>query len=294
MVRISIIGSGVVGKATGQGFRKCGIQSIFCDIDRMKLEGIKAEGCEATQNVEEAVKASEISFICVQTPTFKERIDLSHIRKATEQVGKALREKDDYHLVAIRSTVLPTTTRRKIIPILERYSGLKASKDFGVCYNPEFMREATALEDFLNPWRIVIGQLDQRSGDELEELYSTFNAPKIRASLEEAEMIKYVSNMFLTTKISFFNEIFAICKKLRLDPNLIAEATALDPRIGKYGIYGGRPFRGRCLPKDLEAFVSFIKDMKLNPKILDSALSINRRLCRAEEIRSRKAPRTRP
>jgi len=283
-LKISIIGSGVVGKATGQGFRKCGVKSIFCDIDRIKLEELKAEGCEATQNVEEAVKASEISFICVQTPTLKERIDLSYVRKAAEQVGKALREKDDYHLVAVRSTVVPTTTRKKIIPLLERYSGLRASRDFGVCYNPEFMREAYALEDFLNPWRIVIGQLDQRSGDKLEELYSTFNAPKIRASLEEAEMIKYASNMFLATKISFFNEIFAICEKLKLDPNLIAEATALDARIGKYGIYGGRPFRGTCLPKDLEAFVSFVKDMKSNPKILDSVLSINRRLCREEKL----------
>jgi len=289
-MKVSIIGSGVVGKATGQGLRKRGIQSIFCDIDRMKLEGLEAEGCETTQNVEEAVKASEISFICVQTPTFKERIDLSYIRKATEQVGKALRERDDYHLVAVRSTVLPTTTRKKIIPILERYSGLKPSEDFGVCYNPEFMREATALEDFLNPWRIVIGQLDQRSGDLLERLYSTFNAPKIRTGLEEAEMIKCASNTFLATKISLFNEIHAICEKLKLDPNLIAEATALDPRIGKYGIYGGRPFRGRCLPKDLEAFVSFVKDMRLNPKILDSVLSINRRLCREEETGNRKSP----
>jgi len=289
-MKVSVIGCGVVGKATGQGLRKSGIQSIFCDIDPTKLEGIKAEGCETTQNIEEAIKASEISFICVQTPTFKGRIDLSYVRKAVEQVGKAFREKDDYHLIAVRSTVPPTTTRKKIIPILERYSRLRASKDFGVCYNPEFMREATALEDFLNPWRIVIGQLDQRSGDELERLYSTFNAPKIRASLEEAEMIKYASNTFLATKISFFNEIHAICKKLKLDPNLIAEVTALDPRIGKYGIYGGRPFRGRCLPKDLEAFVSFVKDMKLNPKILDSALSINRRLCREEEIKNRKSP----
>jgi len=289
-MKISIIGSGTVGKATGQGFRKCRIQSIFCDIDRLKLEGVKVEGCETTQEVDEAVKASEISFICVQTPTFKGRIDLSYVRKAAEQVGRALREKDDYHLVAVRSTVPPTTTRKKIIPILERYSRLQASKDFGVCYNPEFMREATALEDFLKPWRIVIGQLDQRSGDELERLYSTFNAPKIRTSLEEAEMIKYASNTFLATKISFFNEIYAICKKLKLDPNLIAEVTALDPRIGTYGIYGGRPFRGRCLPKDLEAFMSFVKDMRLNPKILDSVLSINRRLCRKEEIKNRKSP----
>jgi len=292
-VKVSIIGCGVVGKATGQGLRKRGIRSIFCDIDPMRLEGVRAEGCEATENVEKAVKASEISFICVQTPTFKERMDLGYIRKVTEQVGKGLREKDDYHLIAVRSTVLPTTTRKKIIPSLERLSGLKASKDFGVCYNPEFMREATALEDFLNPWRIVIGQLDQRSGDVLERLYSTFNAPKIRTGLEEAEMIKYASNAFLATKISFFNEIHALCKKLKLDANLIAEAVALDTRIGKYGIYGGRPFGGRCLHKDLEAFVSFIKDMKMNPKILDSVLSINRRLCRVEETENQKPLSTR-
>jgi nucleotide sugar dehydrogenase len=161
-----------------------------------------------------------------------------------------------------------------------KYSGLIPSKEFGVCVNPEFIRKASALSDFLNPSRILIGEFDKRSGDVLEKLYSPFKASIVRTDLDTAEMIKYVTNTFLSTKISFFNEFFIICKKLGLDPHFVAEAAALDPRIGKYGIHGGRPFEGSCLPKDLEALIDFCKERELNPKLLDAVLYINNKMAR--------------
>lgn len=279
--RISIIGSGVVGEVTGIGFRMHGNDVIFHDIDRKKLALLEEKGYDVSFNIPEAVSNSVISFICVQTPTIGGQIDLKHIELATKGVAKGLREKDDYHLVVVRSTVLPFVTRTKIVPMLEKYSELKATGDFGVCTNPEFARHASALKDFLNPSRIVIGELDKRSGDLLESLYADFKARIIRTELETAEMIKYVANCYLATKISFFNEMFIICKKLKLDPHFMSEVVSLDPRIGKYGIYGGRPFKGPCLSKDLEAFIAFIEDTKLNPELLKAVSRVNNEINKA-------------
>ena len=282
-MRISIIGSGVVGKATGIGFHKFGHEIIFNDINGKSLASLREEGYKVTEDINEAVRSSTISFICVPTPTRARKIVFSYVKEATVSIAKALHKKDrTYHLIVVRSTVLPTTTRTRIIPFLEKHSKLKAGKDFGVCVNPEFLRQATALQDFLNPSRIVIGELDKQSGDLLENLYAPFKAPIIRTSLDTAEMIKYVANCFLTTKISYFNEVYLICKKLQLDPHLVAEAVALDPRIGNYGIYGGRPFSGACLPKDLEAFINFAKKKGVNPKLLEAVNYVNKKISEEE------------
>ena len=278
-MKISIIGSGVVGKATGIGFQKFRHEVIFYDINGESLTSLREEGYEVTENMNKAVCNSTISFICVPTPTYTGKMNFSYVKKATVNIAKALRKKHrQYHLIVIRSTVLPTITRTRIIPILEKYSKLKAGKDFGVCVNPEFSRQATALQDFLNPSRIVIGELDKQSGDLLGNLYAPFKAPIVRTSLDAAEMIKYVANCFLATKISYFNEVYLICKKLQLDPHLVAEAAALDPRIGNYGIYGGRPFSGACLPKDLEAFINFAKKKGVNPKLLEAVNYVNKKI----------------
>lgn len=279
--KISIIGSGVVGEATGIGFQMHGNEVIFHDIDPKKLALLEEKGYNVSRNILEAVANSTVSFICVQTPTIGGQIDLKYIERATKGVAQSLREKDDYHLVVVRSTVLPFVTRTKIVPLLEQHSELKATEDFGVCTNPEFARHPSALEDFLNPNRIVIGELHKRSGDLLESLYADFKAPIIRTELETAEMIKYVANCYLATKISFFNEMFIICKKLKLNPHFISEAVSLDPRIGKYGIYGGRPFKGPCLSKDLEAFINFVKGRKLNPEQLSAVSKVNEEINKA-------------
>lgn len=280
MTTISIIGSGVVGKATGIGFHRHGNKVIFHDIVKEKLARLRKQGYDVTEDGYEAVVNSSVSFVCVQTPTLNGQMDFSYLENAIVGIAKALNKKDGFHVIAIRSTVLPSTTRLEVIPLLKKHSQLEAGRDYGVCVNPEFLRKKTALTDFLNPWRIVIGESDNRSGEALEKLYRPFKKPIIRTDLDTAEMIKYVSNVFLATKISFFNEMHTICRELDLDSNFINRVVALDPRIGKYGIHGGRPFEGRCLPKDLQAFISFVKGNELNPKILDATLHVNQKIAR--------------
>jgi len=279
-MKISIIGSGVVGKATGIGLHKYGNEVLFHDILKEKLTTLKKQGYDVTENISEAINNSTISFICVQTPTVNGQMDFSYVKRVTIDIAKTLRRKREYHIVAVRSTVLPFTTRTKVIPLLQKHSRLRAGQDFGVCMNPEFLRQANAMSDFLKPSRIVIGELDERSGDLLEMLYAPFKVPIFRTDLDTAEMIKYVANIFLTTKISFFNEVYIICRKLGLDPHFVSEVAALDPRIGEYGIRGGLPFEGSCLPRDLEAFISFLKGKELNPKLLDAVLDINSKIAR--------------
>lgn len=273
-----------MGKATGIGFHMLGNEVLFHDIEKKKVAWLRKRGYEVAGNLSEAVMDSELSFVCVQTPTVDGIADLSFLGKAIEDIAEGLSKKGRYHTIAIRSTTLPTTTRTKIIPLLEKRSQLTAGIDFGVCTNPEFLRQANALSDFLNPSRIVIGGLDKYSGDKLEELYVPFKAPIFRTDLDVAEMIKYVSNAFLTTKISFFNEIYMLCKNLGFDPIFISETVALDPRIGNYGIQGGRAFGGKCLPKDLEAFISFIKSTGQNPKLLDAVTYINKEIVNSKRL----------
>jgi UDPglucose 6-dehydrogenase len=211
------------------------------------------------------------------------------ITDATVNVAKALGKSKGYRVVAVRSTVLPSTTRLKILPLLEKFSGLEAGLGFGVCSNPEFLRQKHAFEDFMSPHRIVIGQLDERSGKVLQDLYEPFKAPTFRMGLDQAEMVKYVSNACLAGKISFFNEIFMICREMGIEPDLVSKVVALDPRIGDYGVYGGRPFEGTCLPKDLKAFVGYLKERNINPRLLEETLRINEIICDfASKVKNRK------
>jgi len=278
MMKISIIGSGLVGKATGLGFLNHGNSVIFYDIEKEKLLMLKKQGYDVAMNQLEAIINSSISFVCVQTPSRNGKLDFSYVRRAILEIAEALRKKSEYHLIVVRSTVLPSTTRTKIVPLLRKHSRLIPGKGFGVCMNPEFMRKESSLSDFLNPWRILIGEFDKRSGDILGELYTPFEAPIVRTDFDTAEMIKYVANTFLATKISFFNEIFMICQNFGIDPNIVVKVAALDPRIGKYGIHGGRPFEGRCLPKDLEAFTDFVENLQMNPKLLSAVSHINKEI----------------
>lgn len=277
-MKIYIVGAGVIGQATGIGLGIRGHEVIFYDVDKEKLKALAEKGYIVCDEISLGIDDVDVIFVCVPTPTINGEMDLSFLQDAVTNIGKALSDAKGYKVVAVRSTVLPSTTRCKVMPLLEKYSGLKAGKDFGVCMNPEFLRERYALEDFLNPSRIIIGELDKRSGDLLEKVYSIFDVPLIRTDLDTAEMIKYVSNLFLATKISFFNEMFLVCQKLGIDANVVGKAVSLDPRIGEYGVYGGSPFDGKCLPKDLEAFLSFVKSLGLNPDLLDAVRSINEKM----------------
>jgi len=289
MTRISIIGSGFVGERVGRGLISLGHDVIFYDVVDKNLPNF-------TRNINYSVEISDISFICVPTPTVEEKIDLSYIKEASENIGTALASREDYHVVVIKSTVVPTTTENIVIPILEKYTGKKAGGSpkavsvkalqnkgfFGVCMNPEFLTEIESSwtenkdykKDFFTEDRIVIGEYDKRSGDVLEGIYKPLNKPIFRTDLKTAEMIKYASNCVLATKISYWNEIFLICKELAINSQEVADIVGLDPRIGKYGTVHGKAFGGKCLPKDLKAFISFAERYQ-NARLLKAVDKIN-------------------
>ncbi len=279
-LNVSIVGSGAVGKATGTGLRQLGHSVIFCDNDSKVLEGLKKEELLVADSLAAGLASSDIVMICVPTPTVNGHQNLHHVLEAATEIGAALRYASSFKVVAVRSTVLPGSTRREIIPVLERVSGKKAGEDFGVCANPEFLRASSALEDFLSASRIVIGESDSRAGAILAGLYAGLRRPIVRCGLEEAELIKYASNAFLANKISFFNEIYKISRKLGVDDKIVSRAVSLDERIGGYGVIGGSAFGGPCLPKDLEALITFVRELGLNPGILRETARVN------EEMRS--------
>ena len=284
-MKILIIGSGVLGYATGIGFAKKGNDLVFYDVDKAKLHELQKQGYATVNSVEDAVDV-DVVFICVPTPTGANGMDFSFLQDAAIKAARAIKGNGKYSVVAVRSTVLPTTTRSRVLPLLESNSGMDAGKDFGICMNPEFLRENYAQYDFENPARIVIGELDKRSGDTLANLYEPFKAPTFRVDLDSAEMIKYAANLFLATKISFFNEIFLLCEKAGLSASVVSEIVAMDPRIGTYGVRGGQPFGGKCLPKDLEALIDFAHGKGLNPKMLEAARDLNKEI--SDYVKGRK------
>ena len=284
--RISIIGSGFVGQVIGKGFLRLRNRVIFYDIVDKDLPSF-------TKDINYAIENSDISFICVPTPTTPEGIDLSYIKEATMNIAIVLSRKRGYHLVVVKSTVVPGTTEKVVIPILEEYSGKSVREgEIGVCMNPEFLTEIERSwtdeidyeiiykKDFFTEDRIVIGEYDKKSGYILAEVYKPLNKPIFRTDLKTAEMIKYASNCMLATKISYWNEIFLICKDLGIDSQIVANIVGLDPRIGKYGTVHGKAFGGKCLPKDLRAFIAFAERYR-EVKLLKAVDEIN------EEMRER-------
>lgn len=274
-MKVAIIGSGVVGRATGVGLATLGNEVIYHDAQKEKLNNLEKLGFKVSAEIQETVDGCDVLFLCVPTLTVCGQVDFSCLKNKIVEVAETLNYSSKYQLIVVRSTVLPGTTRNEIAPLLRRYCRYRLGVDFGVCVNPEFLRENHALSDFLHPSRIVIGENDKRSGDILERLYAPLKAPTFRSDLDTAEMIKYVSNAFLATKISFFNEIHEICQTLDLDPEFVSQVVAEDPRIGKHGIQGGRPFDGACLPMDLDAFLGFIETKGLNANVLNAAKATN-------------------
>ena len=296
-MRVSIIGTGYAGLSTGVGLASRGHHVTCMDVDAKRIEKIKSgispiyepgleeamkaalkEGrLETTTDIGEAIKKSEVSLICVPTPSKKDGgIDLSFIEHVSRDMGKALRDLD-YRVVVVKSTVVPETTERVVIPNLEEFSGKKAGDGFGVCVVPEFLREGSALKDVLEPDRIVIGELDRRSGDVLEQLHSVFNAPIIRTRLRAAELVKYASNAFLATKVSFANEIGNISKKLGIDVYEVMKGVGLDRRISPHFLRAGIGFGGSCFPKDVAALVHKGGVIGYEPRLLDEVIKLNQR-----------------
>jgi UDPglucose 6-dehydrogenase len=216
--------------------------------------------------------------------TNNSHLDLSELIKVSKNIGKCLKKKKSFYIVVIKSTVIPTTVEEKVIPIIEKYSKKKLGKDFGVCINPEFLTEIHQTwtrnkffqRDFFTEERIVIGESDKSSGDILEELYRPLNIPIFRTDIKTAEMIKYASNAALSSKVSFWNEIFLICKLLGVDSKKVSDIVSMDNRIGKYGTIHGMAFGGKCLPKDLKALITFAEEnLQFKPEILHAINHVN-------------------
>ncbi len=283
---ISIIGSGFIGTVVGRGLSQLDRTVIFYDVEDRDLPGF-------TRDLDRAIGDSDVSIICVPTPTMEDgNTDLRFLKECVAHIGGALKHKGQYHLIVVKSTVLPMTTESVIIPELEQTSGRIAGADFGVCVNPEFITQIsrTWSEDglfaksFFNEDRIIIGEYDRRSGDLLEEIYRPLNVPVFRVDLKTAEMIKYAANCMLATRISYWNEIFLICKQMGIDSHAVATAASADTRIGRYGTVHGKAFGGRCLPKDLKALITFAGPYH-KPLLLESVEAINEAMRQAYGVR---------
>ena len=209
-------------------------------------------------------------------------IDLQYIESAAISIGKALKQKDAYHVIIIKSTVIPGTTQDIVKPALERESKKKCGVDFGLCMNPEFLRQGSAFQDTVNAERVVVGSFDKKSGDKVENLYKDFYSghvpPIIRTTLSTAELIKYASNAMLATKISFINTIANLCEKIPgADVKVVATAMGLDKRIGPLFIDAGLGYGGSCFPKDVKALIACSKTFGYSPELLESTENVNKK-----------------
>jgi UDPglucose 6-dehydrogenase len=298
---IGIIGAGVVGGATGKGLQKLGYQVTFYDIDKSKTFSLRQEGYHVASSISEVLSDSNVTFVCVNTPTSNSRSnlyndertiengsyqDLSQVLSVLPEISSSLSANSRRpQLLVFRSTLLPGTMRNIVVDYLERNCSKSLGKDFDVCYNPEFLRQKSALEDFFEPGRVVIGEGTKGSSIPLVEIFRALTRNIIITGYEEAEMIKYASNGFLALKISYFNEIAMVCKMLGIDDKTVSRGVALDSRIGSYGVIGGKPFGGACLPKDTTALTSFLRKLGIRPDLIEIAVQINNEI---EEMSSRK------
>jgi GDP-mannose 6-dehydrogenase len=251
---------------------------IEADISEIIASAVEAGRLRATQDAVGAIEDTDLSFVCVGTPSqINGNLDLTYIRRVCEEIGSAIRSKAARHTIVIRSTILPGTMRRIVIPILEEYSGKQAGVGFGVCNNPEFLREGPAVMDFKFPAKTIVGELDGASGEILAALYASLDAPLIRMDLETAEMVKYLDNSWHALKIAFANEIGNLCKSLDVDGQRAMEILCLDKKLNISSAYlsPGFAFGGSCLPKDLRAPVYTAKLHDLELPLLSSILRSN-------------------
>ncbi len=296
-MKISVFGLGYVGTVFSGCLAKDGHQVIGVDPNVTKVELINKGlspiiekdipeiikkvvengSFKATTDALSAVQQAEISLICVGTPSrLNGALDLKFVRSACEEIGAAIKD-IDYHIVVIRSTMLPGTMHELVIPVLEEFSGKKAGVDFGVCNNPEFLREGTAVYDFYHPPKTVIGETDEKSGDILASLYADLPGPMIRTDVATAEMVKYTDNVWHALKIGFANEIGNICKAVGLDGHEVMDIFCQDTKLNlsPYYMKPGFAFGGSCLPKDVRALTYKGRTLDLDLPILNSILPSN-------------------
>ncbi len=299
-MKISIFGLGYVGAVSAGCLAKDGHTVIGVDPYKPKIDLINsgqtpviekdigeiiekavANGLlSATQDIKQAVFDSEISLICVGTPSqLNGSLDLKYVRKVCEEIGAALCDKNEFHVVVARSTMLPGSMNSVVIPTLEEASGKKAGVDFGVCNNPEFLRESTAVFDYFNPPKTVIGETDTKAGDVLASLYKNMDAPLVRTSVETAEMVKYTDNVWHALKVGFANEIGNISKAAGLDGHEVMDIFCKDTKLNlsSYYMKPGFAFGGSCLPKDVRALTYKARSLDIDTPILNSIMPSNQK-----------------
>ena len=298
MNRISVFGLGYVGvvsaaclardghtvigvdpNATKVGLINAGQTPIIeAEVDGLVAEAVAAGRLRAHQDAAAAVGDSHISLVCVGTPSQSNgSLDLRYVRAVCEEIGHAIGSKDDYHVVIMRSTMLPGSMLDVVLPALEAASGKTAGKDFGVAINPEFLREGSAVFDYRNPPKTVIGCSDERTGQIVSDLYRSLPGPMVLTDLKTAEMVKYVDNVWHALKVGFANEVGNVAKALGVDGHRVMDIFCLDTKLNlsPYYLKPGFAFGGSCLPKDVRAFTYKARTLDVGVPILDSILPSN-------------------
>ncbi len=295
---ISVFGLGYVGTVTAACLAHKGHNVIGVDLSSSKVEAMQsgrspivepnvsdlisqshaAKHLHATSDSAYAVLNSDISFLCVGTPSLRNgKLDLGHIEPVCRDIGQVLKKKNGFHLIVLRSTVLPGTAETIVVPALEKASGKKLGEDFGVCVNPEFMREGTAVADFLEPAMTVIGVAEPKHSSILREVYQWVPGRIFETSFRSAEMVKYVCNAWHAVKVSFANEIGTLAKELGVDAEAVTEIFTADTKLNISPTYlkPGFAFGGSCLPKDVRALSYRAKELDLNLPLFQSILASN-------------------
>jgi GDP-mannose 6-dehydrogenase len=298
-MKLSVFGLGYVGCVSAACFAKEGHEVIGVDVNPIKVEiinsgrspivepgieelinkAVKENRLRATQDAGDAIANSDVSLVCIGTPgNHNGSLDLTHIKSACRQIGEALAQINRFHIVVIRSTMLPGTIEQTVVPTLEVYSGKRAGRDFGVAINPEFLREGTSIQDFNNPPFTLIGADDEDTSGPLQQLYHRIEAPMIAIRIKEAEMVKYACNAFHALKVTFANEIGSISKALGVDSHKVMDVFCKDTKLNlsPYYLKPGFAFGGSCLPKDLRAINYKAKELDVEVPMLNSILASNR------------------
>jgi len=299
--KVSIFGLGYVGLSHAVAYALKGVKVIGFDVDKVKLKFIekgippikelgvvenlenlvKDRKLRVTGNHKDAILSTDITFVSVNTPSLPDgHADLSQVKSAISMIGQVLRNKNEYHLVVVNSTIPPKTTEDVVKPLLEETSSRIIGEEIGLCFMPEFLREGSAIQDILEPWRIVVGEVDKKSGDTLErflmDVHGNKLPPIIRTTPVNAELIKYGSNAFLATRVSFINTMARVCELLPgADVDVIAYGMGLDPRIGFLYLSAGPGFGGSCLPKDLKALIKTCENFECDPLLFRAVNEVN-------------------
>jgi UDPglucose 6-dehydrogenase len=288
MSNVVIVGSGVVGTATGKGFARLGHDVLFVDVDAARVEALRQEGLIASDRITVPSAKPSFVFLTLPTPSNGQAYDLSTLAAGTRSVGRALRESRAFHTVVVRSTVPPGTCDNLVTPILEAESGKAAGRDFGVASNPEFLRAASAEEDFAFPWMTVIASRSRRTVERLQGLFQPFGGEvRTFSNPAAAELVKCSHNVFNATKISFWNEIWLLSQHLGLDADAIAATVARSAEGSynpEYGIRGGLPYGGVCLPKDTEGLLGFAGTEGVDMPLLRAVIEVNGNMERLREL----------